>query len=697
MKKRKILLPIFLLSTFVLGGCTTQKKASSESQDTTQYGVSIANKEALTSGTFWTKTNRDLELTLTPTENPLKVLGKGLTITSSNESVIKVTGLSLNAVGVGSATVTVDYHGEKDTVDLTTKNGSPKERYGTVHEGDAADPFDNEDAIKVTKDPGYDLTKYYVKGEITSFYHSPGEREDGAVSWFLKPGEGKTEKFEIYKCFKENDGKLTDDDVWVGGVATAVGSFTKYNDQCETSAAVFVSCEGEKPEPRQHLTKTFAEVLTAGKALEDGGSSWDYYTFDAYVTKRDGLNYFLTATKNEAISDYKANTFELYFRNAASDDIANKLLKGAKVTISDMIIKNYHGQVENGRDMEAAQITVVEAGQDWPSNPEPAVTTRTLAEFIAGENVKTVAYSVTAEVKGFKDGGSTPDKYGNMVLTDGANDLVIYGATATESALDWTGETYVFTNPQDFLTNATTKDIAIGDSVTMKLIRADYSGKVQGTGIVTAVTPGGGGGGGVPEAITTMQGIYESGKVGDAIDVKGVFVGTYGNKTNEWYVANGDYAIYLYQVNIPDGLTVGESVRVQGKLGVFNGLIQVAKDGAVVTEIEDVISYNTLNYNGGAFAKAQLSRPVQLTGTVKTGVAIDGTANKSVTVTVNGTDVTIYVKKSYGLDYSALNTALGTTNNTVTLKGYVAIYDSSNPVNYDTSTKYQVVSPSVVA
>ena len=175
-----------------------------------------------------------------------------------------------------------------------------------------------------------------------------------------------------------------------------------------------------------------------------------------------------------------------------------------------------------------------------------------------------------------------------------------------------------------------------------------------------------------------------------------IYVGAYGNKTNEWYVANGDYALYLYQVNIPAGVSIGDSVRIQGNLGVYKGLIQVVS-GATVEEVADVISYNTLSYTGGAFTKAQLSRPVQLTGQVKSAVAIDGNANKSVTVTVGTTDVTVYVKKSYGLDYAALNAAFGTAGATVTLKGYVAIYDNAGTVDYATSTGYQVVSPVVVA
>ena len=82
---------------------------------------------------------------------------------------------------------------------------------------------------------------------------------------------------------------------------------------------------------------------------------------------------------------------------------------------------------------------------------EPVIATRTLAEFIAGTNTKTVAYLVTAEISAFKT-GDTKDEYGNMTLTDGTNTLTIYGASQHTSALTWnelTGE-YSFSNPKSF-------------------------------------------------------------------------------------------------------------------------------------------------------------------------------------------------------------------------------------------------------
>ena len=706
-KGTKVLLALVLGCSMVMAGCDHKNQnsttdPSSSEQDQTKYTVAINNKDALQADWPANGGGRKVELTVEPKANIAQLINNGtITITSSNTAVLTITGQMAMPVAAGNATITVASGESSDTVAVVISEAlTIKTKYGVAHEGTEDDPLTNEEAISIANNDLYKADggheDLYVRGIVSSFYHAPGDRTDGAVSWFLTPAAGQTAKFEIYKCYKDGSGEasyLTYSDVWVGADVLAHGRFTLYNGQAETDGAKYVRAWGEPPAPQQTIEATFAEALAAGKALEDGANTYDYYQFDAYVTKRSGQNYFLTATQGEAITDEKTNTIEIY--NAASA-LDAKLKKNAKVTVK-MVLKNYHGQVENSATVAADDITVLAEGGTWDVTPEPAVETRTLAQFIAGENTKAKAYNVTAEIKAFKS-GATKDKYGNMTLTDGTNDLIIYGATMTATALAWNdADAYVFTNPQDFMTNTTSNALAIGDTVTMKLIRCDYNTTIEGQGIITNIEQGQGGGGGEQTAITTMQGIYESGKAGDAIDVKGVYVGAYGNKTNEWYVANGDYAIYLYQVAIPSGVAVGDSVRIQGKLGVYKGLIQVVADGATITKIDETISYNSLSYTGGAFTKAQLSRPVQLTGTVKAAVAIDGTANKTVTITVNGTDVAVYVKKSYGLDYTALNTAFGTANATVTLRGYVAIYDGASTVDYATSTGYQVVSPVVVA
>ena len=430
--KKKILLPILLLATMSLGGGLVgcdKKPAESQTSTQSQYKVAIDNKAAL-EGEWYEGDAKDLELTLTPEANPLQELNsKNLTVTSSDETVVKVTGLGLSALKEGTAKITVDYRGAKEEVNVTILSKSAKKKYGVAHEGTAEDPFTNEDALAVAKSEKYGGEVYYVKGKVASFYNAPGSRDDGMVAFYLEPAEGKTEKFEIYKCFKADCGKLTDDDIWVGGEVTAYGAFTVYGTQYETSSAVFVKCEGNKPQPRQTLTKTFAEVLTLGAALPDGGDSYDYIKFEGYVTEKSGNDYFLTATKGEALTPGKSdeahgakdikgtNAIELYGAGKV-EALAAKLLKNAKVEVT-MVVKNYHGTVENGLNLTDADVTVKTAGEPWVIDYQDKTVAEALTVINALEDGKTAEgyYAVTGVVAAVTTAFS--DQYKNISFTIG--------------------------------------------------------------------------------------------------------------------------------------------------------------------------------------------------------------------------------------------------------------------------------------
>jgi len=520
MKKGTKLVALLLGLALVAPACnkpaaTTSQPAGDQSSEPAQsseapvnYKVTISNKEELQAEWFVGDQSRKVNIETDPKANIAQLVNEGkITITSSDAQKLTVTGQMASPVAAGEVTITVKCGDSTDTVKITLQaKQTVKEKFGVNHEGTEADPFDNEDACKVAKSDKYNNEDFYVKGVVSSFYYAPGSRTDGAVAFYLTPAEGQTEKFEVFKCFKDKEQKqfLTDDDIWVGGTVTAHGQFTVYNKtQAETTSAIFVKCEGNKPQPRQTLTKTFAEVLALGNALADGADSWDYIKFQGYVSSKSGNNYFLTATKGEALIPGKSdadhqekdivgtNAIELYNAGKVAELVA-KLLEGAKVEVT-MVVKNYHGTIENGFDLKNEDVTVIEEGQAW-SVPEPAVANKTVTEFVALENNKKNAYNVKATIKAWK--GDAPDKYGNMTITDGTTDLVIYGASATATALEWDkAESYAFTNPQDFLTNDVTKVLKIGDEITMKLIRADYTKDgvttIQGTGIITAVTPSG--------------------------------------------------------------------------------------------------------------------------------------------------------------------------------------------------------------
>ena len=522
MKKGTKLVALLLGLALMVPACTPganpskSVEPSTSSEAPVNYKVTISNKEELQAEWFVGDQSRKVNLEVEPKANITQLVNEGkIKITSSDPAKLAIEGQMASPVAAGEVTITVKCGESEDTVALTLKaKQTVQEKYGVQHAGTEADPFTNEEACKVAKAENYNNEDFYVKGKVASFYHAPGSRTDGAVSFFLEPATAGGEKFEVYKCYKSTgsgeESYLKDSDIWVGAIATAHGTFTTYGEQAETTGAKLVKVEGEPPAPRQTLTKTFAETLAAGNALADGDSTWDYYKFQGYVTVKEGNNFYLTAAKGEALVPGKSdkdhgerdikgtNAIELY--NAGKvEALAAKLLEGAKVEVT-MIVKNYHGTVENGLDLKDEDVTVLEAGTKW-AVPEPAVATKTVTEFVGLENNKKNAYNVKATIKAFKS-GDTKDKYGNMTITDGTTDVAIYGSSATATALAWDGAgEYAFTNPQDFLTNETTSALKVGDEITMKLIRADYTNKdgvttIQGTGVITAVTPSGGQGGG---------------------------------------------------------------------------------------------------------------------------------------------------------------------------------------------------------
>ena len=130
---------------------------------------------------------------------------------------------------------------------------------------------------------------------------------------------------------------------------------------------------------------------------------------------------------------------------------------------------------------------------------EPEVVDKTLQEIIDMDDAtnKEASYKITVIVLGWGKSLTSYDaaanKYGNMIVSDleGLNKIVVFGATATISALVWdsTNGKYTYTNKQDFLTNAITKSINIGDTLELIVIRDSYNGNTQLNAIVTKVTP----------------------------------------------------------------------------------------------------------------------------------------------------------------------------------------------------------------
>lgn len=424
MKFRKIL-PIILLSVGILAGC--------DNGTDTSHTVSIDNKEEITAAWHVGDPARSLELSIFTDGvegNALEEYVAGhLTVVSSNLEVVTTDGFSLSALAAGTVTVTVKFYKVADTVDLTiSPRLTNKDKYGTVHEGTLADPFDNTDAVKVgawTETNGNTPDELYVTGVVTSWYHAPGSRDDGAVSFYLAEivaGEGH---FEVYKCYAENGNPLTYDDIWTGGTIVAYGIITNYNGTYETSTAKLASCTGDKPQPQQTIPVTVASALTVGLALSDGDSTYDLYAVTGYVVQKSGTNYWMADLASETDSTKMIEIFNY-------SDPNTYMLFGAKITAT-MSLKNYHGTIENSGTPTVVLIT---AGTSWDINYTnvDVAAALTAATALADNATSTAYYKVTGFIVEVTTAYNAT--YGNISFTIGdtaeATELLtVYRLTVT--------------------------------------------------------------------------------------------------------------------------------------------------------------------------------------------------------------------------------------------------------------------------
>ena len=224
-----------------------------------------------------------------------------------------------------------------------------------------------------------------------------------------------------------------------------------------------------------------AEGATAVSLTEAYGGKFLEVT--GYVVNANGY-------ANLAVAADVASCCNLY----ANDDLNLKSFIGAKV-----VVKGYARGVSVGNGI-TIQLQSVELapGESMPTPPaaeieEPAVTNKTLAEIIAMDDANNLkaAYKVTTTVYklGQKEEDTAAGIFGNLWVGTADSNILVYGATATSTALTWdkTTGTYSYANPKDFESNELTKGIKVGDTLELLVVRSAYKGTPQLMAIVLKV------------------------------------------------------------------------------------------------------------------------------------------------------------------------------------------------------------------
>ncbi len=613
MKFKKLLPILFAVGMLVGCGPTSGGGQSWKETDDGKHTITINNKEAMEADWMMGDPTRTIELTITENGEAkaaiAEALAGNLTFTIKDTKVVQNTQLTFSAVGEGETTVAVKYYGTQKLFNIkVVHRPTNKELYGTTHEGDAADPFDNEDALimsKALEAKGALPTteEYYFRGTVAQFYHEPGVGNKGnkkVCSWYYAPAQAGGERFEAYLVEIFDAGatasrEWTADDVWLGATATIKAKITTpYKGQYETGGGTFISATGDKPQPVEDKEATVAQAVEDGLKLQHQEASQGKYIITGYVVKKDDNTYYMADTQTVADNVDVKTLFCLY--KVPSDKEAG-LLKGAKVKVTTRI-KNYNDQVEDNGAIE--KIEVLQAGEPWAEVPPTAAT---VAEALAVINA-------------LADGATTDEKYEVTGVVTSKQDNT--GSAASYSSYDfWIGATADATDTLQCyraLLKADYDKLAVGDEVkvTGKLQKyVDKSGNVKpeitGNPTWVKVTGGEGGEGGeggnekgsqsnpynIAEAlavIATLDSSVNSGKSDKRYYVTGICVefvkkGTSGDYQFKLADAAGEtdaskiLLVYYASPNNCAQPAAGDLVVVEGLLQRFE------KNGNVTPEI----------------------------------------------------------------------------------------------------------------
>jgi hypothetical protein len=270
------------------------------------------------------------------------------------------------------------------------------------------------------------------------------------------------------------------------------------------------------------------------------------------------------------------------------------------------------------------------------------------------DKMKMLSYFVKGKITKWSGSNTDGTKYGNFSMkSDGAkgSEIVVYGASVTGTlAYDATKKKTVFTNAQDFLTDAGTKDLKIGDEVTMQVVRCDYNGTKEICGIV------------IPTVVAVPPVISEV-KIADllkktATDATVVQVsGIVGKVTN---ATHGN--MYLIDPSTGDQITVFGSSAIEAdfaktdtNLGYYTGVFTDKSDFGTACAAGDYITMQVsyINYKGTS----------EITGWIKTVVAA---ASSTYTFTASNkttdTNGTVTLDKTSGLKFGDTVTVTATAS-----------------------------------
>ena len=242
-----------------------------------------------------------------------------------------------------------------------------------------------------------------------------------------------------------------------------------------------------------------------------------------------------------------------------------------------MILKNYHGQVENGIALVADDVTVVEAGEQWVI-PEHTVTVAQGLEVINGlaDGATTADLYNFSEVYVKEVTGAYNAQYGNMSFTiadtaDGTDTITVFRATTdaeTAAKVVAGAQVTVKGNLQKYVKDgATTPELLNVKSITVKDSGQGGGGGQQGGNVTVA------------QALTACAALADNATSTETYTLTEVYVKAITQAFNSQYnnisftvadTADGTDVLTIYRATttqeIANTIVAGVQVTVQGNL-----------------------------------------------------------------------------------------------------------------------------------
>ncbi len=483
--KRRFINALTLSGVAVLGlvglvGCG-QKSVSA---------ISISNKEELGKDWKYGEAARTLSFTFEGLEvDAATAIKEGsLKVVSSDAEIIAVSGSTLTTTGVGSATITATYTNSGENGTSVTDSVSLKVLASKA------------EVTSLTVSNKLELQEEWKKGEANRQL----QFDFGGV----EINAGQAIKNGALKIESDNPEVVSTIGSYISpvgiGSATITASYTNQkesgSDRVVTDSFKVVVTENASEQAAKVVTLKEFKELTISTDSDGNLVNKELYQVTGKIKGFGSKEASLSENPSDAgqygnmfLEDEEGTSLQIYGSTCTNTALTFADGKWKFTNPKDFSSSEFGQSLKVGDEVTMLLIrcdykTAIEGCGRFVSGPSLIDATEVdFADVVNDSNVTASAklFTSTAVIKGFgskedslSEEASQAGAYGNLFVTDlnGKNSIYVYGATAGEGAISWTGSKFKFTNPKDFKTNEVTSTLKVGDKIKFVGIRADYNG-----------------------------------------------------------------------------------------------------------------------------------------------------------------------------------------------------------------------------